>query len=320
MARFSPSDFASRVRPDTIEKGWWVCPFINEYGVVDEAHAVGRTPEEAIQKAIARIEAKGGKPIGLSARKAYGKRGPNTSGKQWGRPKKSVSDYNYGLTELFEEIKKKVTIATYATAGATSVKVTAEMAKDVINHVYSKRGKYNVYTGNLDRSYMATAVQGRRISAVVYPDNLPKGNPVDPGTRRVKIAQVNHGNGLWVKQNSYKRWRSRRKGIKAKEYMRMYRYLKKWENIGGYRNKSVAYGRAGDMSGFGRMAGDKLNRIQSGIIIENTAPYADYVTRSGYQVPPFGAYARSYGLRAGHEQQRHIMIFTKRMLKAVNIK
>ena len=42
------------------------------------------------------------------------------------------------------------------------------------------------------------------------------------------------------------------------------------------------------MSGFGHYVGDKTNRVRSGIILENSAPYAMAVQNAGYQVIPNG--------------------------------
>lgn len=323
-------DFSARL----LEDGYYVCEVTDGYGRV--ASFKYATADGAIAKArnyVAKNGLKGGgifydvnKPSRSSSRGPYGPRTRNTNA-QWGRPTKRQSDYRWGITKLFGEIHAKAVMASSAAASAINVKVTEASAKELLARVYAQRGKYNTYTGNLERAYMATVVSGRKAKKTYYLEETPKGFPPMQSKRSgrliVYMYKMGHEPNALI-ENIYKSYRGgRKKTLKRddrRRYKRQpYRYFKPWERKDGYRMKSILAGRKGNVSGFGLMAGDKHNRVQSGIIIENTAPYAGAVQAKGYQVMPSNAMLRSYSARASSRQEQMAMIITKNMLHAAKL-
>lgn len=316
------------------EDGYWVCEFVNPQGGV-ESH-VGSSPEVAIAKAQKAIEKKGG-TLGWYLRdvaepKARGKRGnyrPRSPihSAQWGRPTNKQFDYRRSLEMIFGEIRARAIMGTTAAASATNLLITEATAKELLKNIYKSRGKYNTYTGNLERAYKASIITGRKARASVFLDDTPKGNEPIPSKRSGSLKvyafpPLRHKLGK-VRQNSYRRWKKRRKGLLDNdEYMRVpYRYFKNFELKRGYRNKGWVSGRDGKMGGFQYQAhgGPAKGSVQSGIIFENTAPYAAAVEAAGYRVMPPGAYLRSYNMRNSSKKKTLSISITKNMLKAAGL-
>ena len=323
------ANLEARIRED----GYYECEFVDEKGKT--AKFIGATAEIAIAKVKKYIEGHGvhfssyaeSSSQRYSYRSKYGHRDRSESHAQWGRPTKQQSDYRFGIMKVFGEIHAKAVMASSAAAAAVNVKVTEESAKKLLANVYNQRGKYNTYTGNLERAYMATVVSGRKAKKTYYLDDTPQGFPPIQSKRSsrliVYLYKMSH-EPTAVIENIYKQYKGGRRLTPKRDNRRRYkrtpyRYFKKWERKDGYRMKSILAGRGGHVSGFGRMAGDKLNRVQSGIIIENTAPYAGAVQAKGYHVLPTNAVLRSYSVREGHRQQQMAMILTKNMLHAAKL-
>ena len=195
------------------------------------------------------------------------------------------------ITDIFDSVRASVAGA----ANISQANVMEEVAKEMLKKVFDSKGKYNVFSGNLDNAYQATVVQGRRIVRILKKDPPTKGNPFEPAPRgrkkRVKRLEKNHGYG-------YK-----------------YRYKKHYERENGYDDTGVVAGMT-RLGGFGRAAGDTTQ--QSGIIIENTAPYAGAVQAKGYTVLPMGI-ERSYSGRAAAKQKQLMMHLTKKFLKSAKL-
>lgn len=312
--------FTARQRED----GYFICEYIDERGNL--AFKTGPSADIAIAKVLKHIETYGGREIGSGGR---GKRGPygprqRTGGERWGRPTNASIKARYDnkkmLEQVFGEIRARSVMAASAAASAANAKISEEAAKTVLKNVYKNRGKYNTYTGNLERAYMVTIVQGRNVKKTLFLDNTPEGNaPIERNGKKIVYMFKKRHELKNIRENQFKLYMRRKKDsrLKPKEYSRQpYRYFKNWERVDGYRRKSLATGRD-RISGFGYMAGDKHNRVQSGIIIENTAPYAGAVQAKGYHVLPTGAMMRSYAARG--KQEAMAMAITKKMLQAAKL-
>lgn len=316
------------------QDGYYECEFIDERG--RRVNFVGYTAEIAIAKVKKYIEGHG-LGAGLryaeesgprySNREKYGSRDRSVKHAQWGRPTKKQSDWRWGINQIFGEIKAKAIMAGTAGVAAANARITQQTAEYLLRRVHGLRGKYNVYTGNLDRAFKATIVQGRKSKIEVFLDDkdAPIGNMPEPsprsGKQRVFIFKRNHNVGT-IRENSYKFYMRRKKNSKAepKTYGRVkYRYFKPWELKKGYRHRGFAADRNGNVSGFQYVAGGGYAKgtAQSGIILENTAPYAGAVAAKGYQVMPSGAILRSYNTKS--KQQSQFMVITKDMLRAAKM-
>ena len=189
-----------------------------------------------------------------------------------------------------------------------NVRVNEEMATRMLRQAYNSRGKYNIYSGNLDNAYQATIVQGRKIMQVIRLRKV-KGNQFyvnengRKGKKIVDLLEERHPIGKIKRKNGRMYGRPR------------YRYKKRWERERGYDNTGIGAGRS-EIGGFGyAAAGD--NRIQSGVIIENMAPYAGAVQAKGYDVLPGST--RSYDGRALAKQKQLILNISNKMLKAAKL-
>lgn len=234
-----------------------------------------------------------------------------------GRPRgpKQVQDQ---LRELFGNTYK----AAAATAMGMSVRLTEQAGADLLAMMYNKRGPFNTYSGNLERAYMATVVQGRNIVKRVRIKGTPKGNPFYTATnahRAVKLFFERHPIGK-IRSNKYGRRSAKFNNSKYDRYYDRvrYRYKKRFENEAGYTGNSLLQGMSrSPYFGYDAATGAD-NRIQSGVLVENLAPYAGAVQAAGYPVI-YGGIARSYKQRLHSQQKQLSATITKRMLKAAGL-
>lgn len=206
------------------------------------------------------------------------------------------------LNQMFWNIVNAGIGASYV----ANVRANEEMAERMLKQAYNSRGKYNIYSGNLDNAYQATIVQGRKIVQVIRLDKV-QGNQfrdsIRSGKRIVDLLEERHPIRKIKRKDGKKYSRAR------------YRYKKRWEREKGYDNTGIGAGRS-KISGFGyAAAGD--NRIQSGVVLENMAPYAGAVQARGYDVLP--GTARSYNGRALARQKQLILNISNKMLKAAGL-
>lgn len=202
--------------------------------------------------------------------------------------------------KVFGEKLGRVVMAANAAAAVGSVKITESLATDMLDRLYRARGKYNVYSANLSNSYVATIVQGRRIVQMLKREPI-QGNKFVPrnGKRVVRIKQRRHAT-----RNKWK-----------------YRYVKYYERQDGYDGTGITAGR--DKINPGMLIGGNNNnevrrgRIQSAVIVENTAPYAGAVHARGYNVLP-NAILRGYNGRSTNHKQV-VTVLTKNMLHAAKL-
>jgi hypothetical protein len=242
--------------------------------------------------------------LGIKSSRSHTK----SAGKRYGRPRGS-DEYRKQLAAIFG----KAEVAAAATAVAANAKITEQAVKDMLGRVYITRGKYNIYSGNLDRAYLATLVQGRNIIGQYRVSNPPKGNGFEPSPRgrRMRVR-------LFPPERHKLGMKSRRGGGKKKYGRERYRYKNWFERKNGYDNTGITVG-SNRVSGFGYGVGDNRNRVQSGIIIENMAPYAGAVQAKGYRVMPFGI-ERSYAGRALAKQKQLLLQLPKKMILAAGLK
>lgn len=252
-----------------------------------------------------------------------------------GSRSKSARDQKIYLEEsfkkIFGEIKGRAILAGSAAASAANAIISEDVAELMLKRVYSIKGNYNIYTGNLDRAYAATVVTGYKARKTLHLEGTPEGNTPVPNKRGSGMivhlfGDPNHPPRK-IKKNKYGR-RSMYFHLKGdKEYNRVdYRTFKKWELEKGYRHKGYVNDRKGNLSGFQNYAIEGYNkgsgrgknqiRVNSAVIVENTAPYAGAVQAAGYDVIP-GAIMRSYSY--GSKQETALLVMTREMLKAANL-
>ena len=132
------------------------------------------------------------------------------------------------------------------------------LGKELLSNVTSQR-KFNSYTGNLMDAYQATIVtQGKPIKKIFLDD--VKKNKVLPTKNGKRYAMLQEP----AKHTRFGKIRENRKGEKwGKKIWRKRRYLRSYELNNGYRKYGL----------------NSRSEIVSGIVIENTAPYAEMVNR-----------------------------------------
>lgn len=221
-----------------------------------------------------------------------------------------VAEANRAAISRLNQMFWNIINAGVGASHVANVRATEEMAERMLKQAYNSRGKYNIYSGNLDKAYQATIVQGRKIMQVI---NLGKvlgkeyGNKFHDSSRKgrriVDLLEERHPLRKIRRKNGKMYGRPR------------YRYKKRWERERGYDNTGIGAGRS-TISGFGYAAGSS-NRIQSGIILENMAPYAGAVQAKGYDVLPGNA--RSYDGRALSKQKQLIMNISTKFIKAAKL-
>lgn len=223
-----------------------------------------------------------------------------------GRPKgaKSFQGRAYNqkdIKRLFEGFSEVFSVSIASTQTVAMQAIAKEMLSTVVEH----RGKFNNYTGNLMNAYMATTVYGQKTMSHIFYDH-PKNKILrTKNGKRYAMLQEPPGHTLTRK----KRMRVERIGNKIN---RRRRYLRPYELNEGYRQfgfsgTSVAYMQRGTGSGLAR----------SGIIIENTAPYADMVNRR-YRVLEQASVKNGMN-RWGKQFSKLVVVATNRMLKAYGL-
>lgn len=239
--------------------------------------------------------------------------------------KKRVKSSEYTKKEI-----KKILDGIYigAIGGAiSSHKMTLDdAARAMLNQVLSNI-KFNDYTGNLYNSYQANVISNGRLTTVLRPA-VPKKGLVFPGGRRKRGDFIRtNKKGQHVKNPS--RWspllterHKPSKGTKLKNGTRI-RYLHKYEkspNTNGYSDLGLSSGYSTKKGGrspqlrIGRLQGSAGGGlIRSGIVLENTAPYADAV-QLRYEVLNGSIPRRVYG-KYGGKGATLARVVTKRILK-----
>lgn len=195
-----------------------------------------------------------------------------------GRPKGSKNYkgrlYNEkDIKRLFNNVQAAVVGATIAARSATM----DGMADDLLKQEVSK-AQYDEYTGNLTGSYNATIVQKRRIVYIksfakfVDYNRIARHKGPKGGVYVFRRHSKHHGPAQRRSPNRLN-VKNKKKGTIEKKDVR---YIRSWESERYGYNPMLAY--RGMYLYPGRLQGGD-GRMQSGIIINNSAPYASAVHR-----------------------------------------
>jgi hypothetical protein len=229
------------------------------------------------------------------------------SGRPRGSKNFSVRSKYYPKKELLritEDIKKGV-----RASGLISEQLASSNIAGAILQKIHKDSKFNIYSGNLSHSYQAVIVTGRKARQIVSIGEIDgiEPNNVDTsesGARYATLQLQRHyvraGKGPNLKVKRSKKGggysiqhvktidlvrgkfpfnellkRHKRKLVGARKK----RYLKKWEKAEGYAGNRIHTVSNKRQFGFYKLDKGKLTggKIQSAIIVENIAPYAEMV-------------------------------------------
>lgn len=193
--------------------------------------------------------------------------------KSLGHPKgmKNFSGRAYNEKDIERLFLGLGAIHARSVAAAHYVSVSV-IAGDFLKKVVKSRGKFNNYTGNLMNAYSATAIYGRKLIDTMYYDyQKNKVLRSKTGKRYAELQQPpNHPLS--------RKKRNKRNFVGRK--IRKIRYLRNFELNDGYRKWSMSGGSKGSKVSVGySQQGAGGGKLQSAIVIENTAPYADMVNR-----------------------------------------
>lgn len=245
------------------------------------------------------------------------------TGAKRGRP---IGSKNYRGRHFNEkDIKRTFGAVKAAISGAnisSNLRTLEEIGPEMFNRLLNNKRLYNEYTGNLSKSYVMTVVRGRRVVASVDNRNAG-GSNVEIGPRGGRFAELSerrHKPAVFrFKKRGGKKYKTPKNMLRPEKHDKIVRYLRPVERKGGYMHKRIAYGQENYIGGFGRIAGDSLNRKQSGIIIENVAPYADFVNKRGYKVLAQGI-QRRYRSRWSSRYNQLYRVATRQMLLKAGFK
>lgn len=203
-----------------------------------------------------------------------------------------------------------------------------QIANEMISRATADAG-FNEYTGNLYNSYQATVVSNNSLVKVLRPS--PHRGIIAFGGRRKKGVWIKSGDSRWsplmkerhpFPKQGPRLPGARKKSRKSGDGVRI-RFLKKYEKSvsdDGYSEDTImnSFGSANFRFGYLQGGGDGL--VRSGILLENTAPYADAV-HIRYRVLN-KAMPRTIIGKYRNKGTNLIRVMTKRALKAAgfNIK
>ena len=208
----------------------------------------------------------------------------------------------YSEKELKRELSK-VQIAALGGAFSQHVAAMEEMSHDLLkNAIYAS--KFNEYTGNLANSYVATVVSNGKV-VHQYHLNRPRG----------KIYHTKRGKRYSYLMSDIHPRSPKDRTLNGKDI----RYLKKWETEkeDAYRSKSMLHSKGNFRIGY-IQGGSGDGRVRSGIVIENTAPYASAVHRR-YRVLA-NSTPRTVRGKWGGKYEGLVRVATLRTLRKIGIK
>lgn len=220
---------------------------------------------------------------------------------------RELSRRNWKGKEYVEnELKRvlsKVQIAALGGALSQHIATLEGISRDLLNSEIQSK-KFNDYTGNLANSYVATVVSNGKVVGQYYM-NIPKGkiHHTKRGKRYAYLMLENHPTS------------PKDRTLNGKNI----RYLKKWEteNKDSYRSKSMLHSKGNFRIGY-IQGGSGDGRVRSGIVIENTAPYASAVHRR-YRVLANSTSRTVHG-RWGNKYEGLVRVATLRTLRKVGIR
>lgn len=262
-----------------------------------------------------KITLKGNSPEELEVRakrllKAYG---PKFSFETRGR--KMTGGRQANTKDLLRALGR-VDLAVSGAAYVGHIQTLEEIAQKLINRVATDRtNRPNVYTGNLQRSYVASIIHNKSVVKRLMPSKRPNGSRVhrtERGARYAELAEVNHSVARFIYYNKKRGVRYRKPKFLEKNG-NIIRYLRPWEIEGGYANRATVGYRNWSRMNLG-VAQSNKGGIRSVVVLENTAPYADAVQRAHYRILQNAAAEGVVG-DATLRQRQLIRVATNRMLK-----
>lgn len=199
------------------------------------------------------------------------------SGRSKGSKNFSVRSKYYTSNEL-RAITQGINKAVRA-SGSVAVQLASPNIAGAILQSIHRDSKFNIYSGNLSHSYQAVIITGRKAKQIVGIGEIAdirRNNVEEPdsGVRFATLQQERHPIRAG-KSSNVKRYKKTHKYVHAKKK----RYLKSWEKSEGYAGNRIHTVSNKRKFGFYQLDKGKLTggRIQSAIIVENIAPYAEMV-------------------------------------------
>ena len=225
-------------------------------------------------------------------------------GKKTGRPK-GIKDFSrrnrlYTIKE-FRELTDSIDKGLKISGSIANQLASQNIAGAILQKVH-RAAKFNIYSGNLSYAYRAVIVTGRKARQEVYIsdiDGVDRGNVETnskTGSRSATLQNQRH----FIRAGKSKLFKRNKRGWRYVRSVRNRRYLKRWEKTNGYIGRGIHSTRKKQTFSFGSIKNGKATgfKTQSGIIIENIAPYADIVQRRYNTVLAKGVAAKTGGYGA----------------------
>lgn len=227
-----------------------------------------------------------------------------------------------------EKEVKRIANAIYIAATTSAVRAHKRTLDEIAGQLVkdsTMNAGFNEYTGNLYNSYQATVISNGNVTSTYHP--TPHKGYVMNGGRRKRGVWVKKGDSRWsplmkqrhafkVKSQGPRLTGMNKKSRKSGDGIRI-RFLKSYEKNPtdrGYNDLSIAKSSKSAQFRIGYMQkGGGGGIIRSGIVMENTAPYADAVNMR-YTVLNHSTPRRIAG-RYGGKGANLARILTKRALK-----
>lgn len=183
---------------------------------------------------------------------------------------KGTKKFTYGAYRFNKKVMSDLSNA----VGKGSKISMEEFAPILLKYIADTEPGFNSYTGNLENSYVANVFNGRQLVKTIYHDTGIHGviHTNSSGARWVKLTKRRHGRR--TKETFIISPGEKFSQISNTAKLRGYRYLKKWENERGYRRRNYHRGTRYSAANYGSPY------AQSFIIIENQAPYAQWVQQN----------------------------------------
>lgn len=222
------------------------------------------------------------------------------------------------LEREIRELTSKAYIAASGGAVAGYVRTLDSIAEELLGSEMAL-SKFNMYSGNLHNSYQASVFTNGQLTKIVTP-NPPKTGSMDYGPKgaRYFLLQGKPRHPIHPKSAKNKRYPKKSEKNPSDIGYRDIGFVNQRFKIKGKGSKSRS-GRAmiggwQDTSASRNSPASRNNLIRSGIVIENTAPYADAVNLR-YRVLKF-AQARNIASKYDAKGHSLIRVATQKVIKA----
>ena len=154
-----------------------------------------------------------------------------------------------------------------------------QLAQPLVDEIATTMPGFNDYSEGLINSYAATVFSQKKPVKTVFHETGQRGvvHIGKNGGRWVALTRERHGQKGFEIINQGTSSEYKIKSRNARKSSRR-RYLKKWEKMGGYRQNTWGGRRNGKQIGYTPMVAGS-GRAQNWLVIENRAPYAEWVNR-----------------------------------------